>query len=333
MLILFNLDKLTKYKIFTLYYQLLKGIIQSFKLFEITKWVFYRLISNVYFAMKKIIGLFIVLFIVSSCTITEDVKISSTGEVDYSQKIDLPQMGAFTGKLSDEDKINFNQISNQEFNYLDFLETMSGFGSSKKMVDFEKYTAYEDELSALDFLKFKLDLRDNFGFEIIQRAKSIDEFNSNGVIVDQVFEDIKEKEGKRVAQELAAETDKQRKKRERKGIPGPKPMFSDNPLGSFSSTLYVFDGNKFSKTVDAEKFLKAMKFDSEDNEGDSGKFIKDMLQQFKFKTRYTFSRKIKSINIEDAMFSSDGKTVIKEYNLAEFYNNPKVGEFIVVLEE
>ena len=280
--------------------------------------------------MKKILGLFVVLILVTSCTITEDVKISSTGEVDYTQKIDLIQMGAFTSKLTDEEKISFNQISNQEFHYLDFLKTIIHFGSSKNIADFEKYTAYEQELSALDFLKFKLELRDNFGFEIIQRTTSVDEFNANGIIIDQVFETIKVKEDQRVAQELAVETDRQRKKRERKGIPSPSPMFSENPMGTFSSFQYVFDGNKFAKNVDAEKYLKAMKIDNENKEVN---FLKDMLQQFKFKTKYTFPRKIKSINIDDAMFSTDGKTVVKEYNLAELYQNPKIGEFKVELED
>lgn len=285
--------------------------------------------------IKKIFTLFVGITTISSCTIQEEVSITDTGSVDYVQRIEMPQMAALMGAADMDEKIEMNQISNTEYNYIDFLEKMKSFGSTSSTVksgEFENFALYKDELKAIDFVKFRLDMRDNFAFEVINRAKSVDEFNSNSGIVDNTFADIKIKEEARIAKILAEETPKEKRKRLKKGEELPSAMFGDNPLSNFSSMKYSFDGKSFSKAIDAEKYLKAMKLEEEQSEEDQ-QIFSGMLKQMKFKYKYTFPRKIKSLDIKDAMFTSDGKSFIKEYSLDEFLKDPKVGEFKVELED
>ena len=58
-----------------------------------------------------------------------------------------------------------------------------------------------------------------------------------------------------------------------------------------------------------------------------------MIKQIKYKYKYTFPKKIKSLSIQDAMFTSNGKSFVVEYSLYDVLNNPEILNFEVVLED
>jgi len=285
--------------------------------------------------LKNILLLFITISSLTSCTITEEVKITETGSVDYVQKIEMPQMAAMMGAADMDEKIEMNQISNTEFTYLEFLEKMQSMATDKSPNKLKDYSIYKEDLDAIDFVKFRLDMRDNFAFELINRAKSVDEFNSNSSVIENTFAVIRDKEKVRIEAEKLVEESKKKKKKKKKGEEEGSPfdeLFSDNPLSNFSSMKFAFDGKTFSKIIDPEKYLKDYNTDDLETEEEKQIFA-SMLKQMKFKYKYTFPRKIISVNMEDVMFTSDGKTFIKEYTFEEFFNNPKIGDFKVELED
>ncbi|WP_322969804.1 hypothetical protein [Faecalibacter sp. LW9] len=282
--------------------------------------------------MKNFLLFLSSIFLVTSCTINENVTVSEQGEIEYVQRIEIPQVAAMMGALSDEDKIQFNQISNSEHNYLDFIMSLQSFGETKTTSEMEKYMLYKEELHAIDFIKFRLDLRDNFAFEIINRSKSADDFNQKNTIIEEVFDQIKLKENARVEAELAAETPKQRKKRLKKGEEI-ESIFGDNPLSGLSSMSYAYDGKTFKKNIDAVKYLKGASMDETFKTEEEKAMMNSMLKQMKFKTKYTFPRKIKSVNVQDAMLTADGKSFVVEYTLEQILNRPEITDFEVILED
>ncbi|QTV05378.1 hypothetical protein [Faecalibacter bovis] len=285
--------------------------------------------------LKKIFTLFIGAATITSCTIAEEVVVTETGGVDYVQKIEMPQMAAMMGAVDMDEKIEMNQISNTEFTYLEFLEKMQTMGSKKSANNLKDFSIYKDELDAIDFVKFRLDMRDNFALEVINRSKSVDEFNSNSVIIENTFATISQKEKARIEAVKLAEESKKKKKKKKKNQEEGSPfdeLFSDNPLSNFSSMKYAFDGKTFSKTIDSEKYLKDYQSEEFETEEEKQMFA-GMMKQMKFKYKYTFPRKIKSVNIEDVMFTSDGKSFIKEYSLDQLIGDPALGNFKVELED
>ena len=285
--------------------------------------------------LKKVITLLIGAATITSCTIAEEVVVTDNGGVDYVQKIEMPQMAAMMGAADMDEKIEMNQISNTEFTYLEFLEKMQSMGSNKAPKNLKDYSIYKEDLNAIDFVKFRLDMRDNFAFEVINRAKSIEEFNSNSTVIENTFAVISDKEKARIEAEKLAEESKKKKKKKKKGEEEGSPfdeLFSDNPLSNFSSMKFAFDGKTFSKIIDPEKYLKDYNTDDLETEEEKQIFA-SMMKQMKFKYKYTFPRKIKSVDVKDAMFTSDGKSFIKEYSLDELIKDPTLGNFNVELED
>ncbi|WP_333663419.1 hypothetical protein [Chishuiella changwenlii] len=280
--------------------------------------------------IKRIFTFLILILFTNSCSITEEVLVSETGAIDYVQKIDVPQMGAFLNVADLDEKIQINQISNAEYSYLDFLQLMEEMGSKKNKGKFEKYELYKTELSKIDFMKFRLDMRDKFTMEIINRSKSVDEFNAQSKIVENTFKEIKIKEDERIeASKNAALT---KKKKRKKDAVEEKNLFSDNPMSLATGFDYSFDGKNFTKKIDVERYLT--NFNSDDSSTEEEKqMLLGMMKQIKYKYKYTFPRKIKSLSLKDAMFTADGKSFIIEYSLNDVINNPELANFAVELED
>lgn len=280
--------------------------------------------------IKRIFTFLILILFTNSCSVTEEVLISETGAIDYVQKIDVPQMGAFLNVADLDEKIQINQISNAEYSYLDFLQLMEEMGSKKNKGKFEKYELYKTELSKIDFMKFRLDMRDKFTMEIINRSKSVDEFNAQSKIVENTFKEIKIKEDERIeASKNAALT---KKKKRKKDAVEEKNLFSDNPMSLATGFDYSFDGKNFTKKIDVERYLT--NFNSDDSSTEEEKqMLLGMMKQIKYKYKYTFPRKIKSLSLKDAMFTADGKSFIIEYSLNDVINNPELANFEVELED
>lgn len=281
--------------------------------------------------IKRIFTFLILILFTNSCSITEEVLISETGAIDYVQKIDVPQMGAILNAADLNEKIEMNQISNAEYSYLDFMQLMEEMGSKKNKGKFEKYESYKTELSKIDFMKFRLDLRDKFTMEIINRSKSVDEFNAQSKIVEKTFKEIKLKEEARIEANKTVEFSKKKKKNKKNDVEE-KNLFSDNPMSLATGFDYSFDGKNFTKKIDVERYLA--NFNSDDSSTEEEKqMLLGMMKQIKYKYKYTFPRKIKSLSLKEAMFTADGKSFIMEYSLNDIIDNPELANFEVVLED
>ncbi|MFK5983192.1 MAG: hypothetical protein QM499_09780 [Flavobacteriaceae bacterium] len=85
--------------------------------------------------------------------------------------------------------------------------------------------------------------------------------------------------------------------------------------GVFKRDSYIIDLEKHKAQVDSitsiESFMSAMTY----------------------KIKYTFPRKIKSASVEDALFSSDGKTIEFERSFVDYIKNPDVMDLEVKLEK
>lgn len=102
------------------------------------------------------------------------------------------------------------------------------------------------------------------------------------------------------------------------------PLFSDEPS---TSVIYDFQGNTFSRTteiINPGLFQKSI-----DSLSSAEMFLSGSTYTFK----YHFPRKVKSVNVEGATFSLDGKTMTYEVGLLDMTKNPKVTNLMVVLED
>lgn len=102
------------------------------------------------------------------------------------------------------------------------------------------------------------------------------------------------------------------------------PLFSDEPS---TSVIYDFRGNTFSRTteiINPGLFQKSI-----DSLSSAEMFLSGSTYTFK----YHFPRKVKSVNVEGAKFSLDGKTMTYEVGLLDMTKNPKVTNLMVVLED
>lgn len=79
-----------------------------------------------------------------------------------------------------------------------------------------------------------------------------------------------------------------------------------------------FKGRSFKRFVPKASLEDLMKDEDADDEAEQAmQMMKMMFGSATYKVVYHFPRKVKSTDIEDAMISSDGKTVIKEYNFLD----------------
>lgn len=105
-----------------------------------------------------------------------------------------------------------------------------------------------------------------------------------------------------------------------------------NPLASLgsegiTSTNYSFKNNVFKRRVD---ILDKTKVDSlYQNLGQA----KMMFSASNYTLSYHFPRKIKSVSLENAVISEDGKSFTAEINFMEYIQNPKVLDVEVELEK
>lgn len=284
--------------------------------------------------LKKIFTFLLIILFITSCSISEEVSVSETGEIEFIQKIDMPQMAAVMNSANLEDKIEMNQISNSENTYLEFLQLMSKLENKESKNSSDKYELYQSELSKIDFMKFRLDLRDKFTVEIINRSKSVEEYNTRSALIENTFKEINLKDSLRIEADKIAKLSKKKKtKRKKNKNKGEETaMFSENPFSLSTGFDYSFDGKKFSKKIDVKRFLAENNLSGYDSEEDK-QLALNMIKQIKYKYKYTFPKKIKSLSIQDAMFTSNGKSFVVEYSLYDVLNNPEVLNFEVVLED
>lgn len=280
--------------------------------------------------IKKIFTFLLIILFITSCSISEEVSVSETGEIEYVQKIDMPQMAAVMNSADLDNKIEMNQISNTENTFFNFLQMIDKLGKKESKKVSNKFQLYQSELSKIDFMKFRLDLRDKFTVEIINRSKSVEEYNTRSVLIENTFKEINLKDSLRIEADKIAKLSKKKKRKKNKVEEAA--IFSENPFSLSTGFDYSFDGEKFSKKIDVKRFLAENNLSGYDSEEDK-QLALNMIKQIKYKYKYTFPKKIKSLSIQDAMFTSNGKSFVVEYSLYDVLNNPEILNFEVVLED
>ncbi|OEK08999.1 hypothetical protein A8C32_13970 [Flavivirga aquatica] len=107
----------------------------------------------------------------------------------------------------------------------------------------------------------------------------------------------------------------------------PTNPFSSMGSGGNSELSYSFNKGVFKRTV---KVLdKEVQKQLQDSLGQAAM----MFGTSKYKLKYHFPRRIKSVSNENALFSADGKTVTIEYGLMEYMTDPEVMNLEIVLED
>ncbi len=89
-------------------------------------------------------------------------------------------------------------------------------------------------------------------------------------------------------------------------------------------TVFEWNGNKLTKKSSVSE---AMKTDS------SAQSILTMFSGGKFKAKYNFPKKVKKVSNPSALISQDGKSVIIEYDAADYLTSPEKTNLEVELEK
>jgi len=107
----------------------------------------------------------------------------------------------------------------------------------------------------------------------------------------------------------------------------PTNPFSSMMNGGNSNLSYSFNNGVFKRTVKiVDKEVQKQLTDS------LGKAAM-MFANSKYKLKYHFPKRVKSVSNENALFSADGKTVTIEYGLMEYMTDPEVMNLEIVLED
>lgn len=107
----------------------------------------------------------------------------------------------------------------------------------------------------------------------------------------------------------------------------PTNPFSSMGSGGNSNLSYSFNNGVFKRTV---KILdKEVQKQIVDSLGQAAM----MFANSKYKLKYHFPRRVKSVSNENALFSADGKTVTIEYGLMQYMTDPEVMNLEIVLED
>ncbi len=117
-----------------------------------------------------------------------------------------------------------------------------------------------------------------------------------------------------------------------KGKSPPKNNDPTNPFSSFanggnSKLSYSFQNGVFKRNVKViDKEVQKQLTDS------LGKMAM-MFANSKYKVKYHFPKRVKSVSSDNAMFSADGKTVIMEYGFIQYMTDPEIMNLEIVLED
>ena len=110
----------------------------------------------------------------------------------------------------------------------------------------------------------------------------------------------------------------------------------DSPMGKFfgndkNGLVFNYDENGFSRVTTVVKEEGDVDFNI-DEEDASDMEMKEMFSAAAYIIEYTFPKKIKSVNLENAVISEDGKKVTAQVNWVDYLTNPKALDIKVEFE-
>lgn len=251
----------------------------------------------------KLLGLlFVSILFFSSCQLSEEMTIKDDGSGRISVQMDgsgiMQMMG---GRMAQNDEpVKLDTIIVFKNLLEEYKDSIKDLPEAEKMA-----------MEGLKDFKMKIDMDTGGGtmnFDMFSDFKNVDKLND-------VFGTFQK------ASELAMKNRSLGGGRQGGGLQnrtGPTPN---------SEVSYTYNGKRFTRTTKIENFEEFKK------EIDSAMaMVKGMFGTSKYTLKYNFPKKIKSASIEDAMFSSDKKTIIIQKDLLEYMTNPKIFDIEVKFE-
>ncbi len=243
--------------------------------------------------MKKILLLFSLLIVLTSCTFTEEITINPDGTGKYNLDMDGSSIMAMMPKDSLKQEKNIDSV-------FSFKEI---FAAQKDSI---AKLPKEEQAKIKSLEKFNIRMKMNFDTKQFLFAMNTD------------FKSVAE------LQEVMSSMSELQKMN--KGQAKGNPM---GDMGGFASSAakinYTYNGKKFSRkaTVDKEALRKL--------ENDSAAASYKMIyESSKYIIKYHFPKPVKKVSNTSAMFSEDRKTVTIEYPFNQYMKEPEKLNFEVV---
>ena len=105
-----------------------------------------------------------------------------------------------------------------------------------------------------------------------------------------------------------------------------------NPIASMGDFENWETSFSFKKGV-FKRHVEVLDKEAQETSADSLKGAAFMFANSKYKVNYHLPKRVKSVSNDKALFSADGKTVIIEYGILDYFTNPEVMNLEIVLED
>lgn len=260
--------------------------------------------------MKKTFFLLFALssIILTSCSITENLIINENGSGRFSYDVDASQLIGMVGK---------SEFSKNE-------------NKTKKVID--------SIISYKDILATKKDSISKLSKEEQEKLKQMERFSMR-MIIDEEKEIMKysmftEFQSVQELQEMMSPLQGM------SAIGGAQNKMMDGVTGqnsqNNSSQSFIYDGKSFKKIIKTNKNVEndvaLEKSENENEEKQMEESLKMMYAQSSFKMKYQFPKAVKSISLENTFFSDDRKTIVVEFPINKYLENPEELNFEVIFE-
>lgn len=279
----------------------------------------HRILKNQPMKLIKLLSAFLIIFTVTSCSITEKMIINENGSGSFSYDIDGSKMMSMMGDAFKD--LGANDSNKEKSKKKKGKEEVGGsIIASKKVLDTtftfkEMFASKQDSISKLPAQEQeKIKKMERFSVRTVMDEEK-------GIMNYSMFTDFKT-----VAELQDVMSPIQSMKTlsptgQKSGGLGMAP----DELKDNSSTSYFYDGNTFKKTVSKidKKNEEAVEEISEESEEVNLKQSFEMFyEQSNFKVLYQFPKAVKKVSIDNALYSEDRKTITIEYPLKDYMENP-----------
>lgn len=267
--------------------------------------------------MKNIKLLFslLVIFSLTSCTITEKLIINDNGTGKFAYDIDGSKMVSIMGSAfkSDTKEDNTKEtVKRKNKKVVDSTFTFKEMFASKKDSISKLSPEEQDKIKKMERFSVRTIVDEEKG---IMNYSMFTDFNSISELQD-------------VMSPLQSMKSLSPTGQKSGGLGMAPEAIQDN-----SSVKYFYDGKTFKKTVSKiEKKKEEPKEDEASAESEALR-LKESMEMFydqsNFKVVYQFPKAVKKVSIDNALYSEDRKTITIEYPLKDYMENPSKLNFEV----
>lgn len=249
--------------------------------------------------MKNLILLFVGLFLLTSCEITERVYIDENGEVSYATNIDLTQLMQMMPADNLSNDLPMDTIFTADGLSKADHDLTQGLGDSLED---------EEEKELMKDFKFHVKLDKTEGFmTVFLEKKSLKDFNSYMKEFDKNLTQLNRKRAE-----------------ENKKLPDSLQK-SDIDVPIYSTPQFTYDGKTFKRKG---KFRDSMKKSEKDVESDI-EGLEGLENLILYKLEYHFPKPIKSVSDKTIKLSADRKTIYLDKPMKTVMENPEAYDFEV----